>query len=194
MAADSPFPYILVAAIVRPQGRHGELLCDLLTDFPEKFAERKHLFLLSESDVDTGLAESAREIALQDFWMPHGKNAGRIVLKFAGCDSIEEAEKLAGFSVAIPTQDRALLNEDEFFIGDLIGCEIVTADGTIGTVQDVDTATAGTTLLTVINAAGEEILIPLVKAYLLKADIPAKRIEMALPKGLVEINRREAKS
>lgn len=193
MSADLALPFVIVASILHPQGRRGEVLCKLLTDFPEKFSERKRLFLLTESDLDGQRADHAREIALEDFWMPQGKNAGRIVLKFAGCDSIDDAEKLTGLAVAIPSEERAALAQDEFFAGDLIGCEIVTEEGVIGRVRDVDTATAGTALLVLQNDGGEEILVPLAKAYLLKVDIAGKRIEMKLPEGLVEINQREPK-
>ena len=51
MSSESSFPYTLLAKIVRPQGRQGEVLCDLLTDFPEKFSERKRLFLIAEDDL-----------------------------------------------------------------------------------------------------------------------------------------------
>jgi 16S rRNA processing protein RimM len=193
MSADTVFPFTLLASIVRTRGLRGELVCELLTDFPEKFAERKRLFLLSSIDVEAGRADRAREVKLEDSWMPTGKSAGRIVLKLAGCDSIEDAEKLLKMLVAIPREERAKLAEDEFFTSDLEGCEIVTSEGPLGRVASVDTATTGTALLVVKDAAGAEILVPWVKAYLVHVDIPAKRIEMALPPGLVDVNKSEPK-
>ena len=38
--------WVILARLVRPQGREGEIAADLLTDFPERFAERKRLFLV----------------------------------------------------------------------------------------------------------------------------------------------------
>lgn len=185
MPADTPLPYTILAEILRPQGRHGEVLCLLLTDFPEKFANRKQLFLLAKSDA----SGNAREMTLEDFWMPQGRNAGRIVLKFSGCDSIDDAEKLGRLLIGVPREERAALEEDQFFIGDLIGCEIVTGNGTIGRVEDVDTSRGATPLLVVHDAAGNEVLIPLVKNYLRKVSIDGKRIEMDLPEGLLDLNR-----
>ena len=187
MPTQTPFPYTILAEILRPQGRHGEVLCLLLTDFPEKFAERKQLILLTK---DTA---KIRETTLEDFWMPQGRNAGRIVLKFSGCDSIDDAEKLARLLVGVPHEARAALDEDQFFVGDLVGCEIVTDNGTIGRVEDVDTSGSASPLLVVRDVSGAEVLLPLVKAYLRKVDLDSRKIEMTLPEGLVEVNRRDAK-
>lgn len=191
MSQEQQLPFTLLARVVRPQGRHGEALCELLTNFPDKFAERKRLFLLSS---ESGPVEDAREVQLEDFWMPQGKNAGRVVLKLAGCDSIEDVEKLAGKFVGIPRAERASLEEDEFFVCDLLDCEIVTAGERIGRVAEVDMTSTGSPLLVVKSDTGEEILIPLAQAYLVRVDLPAKRIEMKLPDGLVEVNRQEQKN
>jgi 16S rRNA processing protein RimM len=192
--ASQPFPFTVVASIVRSRGVRGEMVCELLTDFPEKFAERRKLFLLSADDVEAGRWNRARETTLEDFWMPTGKSAGRIVLKLAGCDTMDEADKLRGMAVAIRREERAQLNEGEFFTEDLEGCEVVTATAILGRVIKVDTVTTGSALLVVQDASGAEVLIPLVKAYLVNVDLAAKRIVMELPDGLVEVNRPEPKA
>jgi 16S rRNA processing protein RimM len=189
VADEARFAYTVLARIVRPQGRHGEVLADLLTDFPEKFKERREIFLLAGETAATATEASARAAELEDFWLPQGKSAGRVVLKLAGCDSINDAEKLAGLLVAIPQEKRAQLDEDEFYIADLVGCEIVTAAGTIGTVESVDTISSGMPLLVVRAPDGAEILLPFVQRFLKKADIAGKRIEVEIPEGLLEINR-----
>jgi 16S rRNA processing protein RimM len=174
-----PLPWTILARLVRPQGRHGEILADLLTDFPERFAERKRLFLVSSETSEA----STREVSLENQWM----HKSRIVMKFAGIDSIDEADTLRGLLVAIPASERAPLPDDSFYIGDLIGCEVfdLASGKTVGVVEDVDRE-AG--LLEVKSADGHETLIPFAKAYLAKMDIAGKRIEMRLPAGLLEIN------
>lgn len=172
--------WVILARLVRPQGRHGEILADILTDFPERFADRRRLFLVSSEASQ----ESLREAVLENHW-PH---KGRIVLKFAGIDSISDAEKLRGLLVAIPRSERAVLAEDSVFIADLIGCEVVDHTGArtlIGVVTDFDSE-AG--LLQVKTTGGDEALVPFAKAYLEGIDIPGKRIEMRLPEGLLDIN------
>ena len=188
------FPFTIVAVVLRPQGRHGEVLCELLTDFPEKFAERQRVYLLAPGDVAPQRAEAAREVTLESYWLPVGKNAGRVVLKLGDSNSIEDAGKLARVEVAIPREERVPLEQGDFYVEDLLGCEIVTADGTIGRVREVDHALTGSPLLIVHNEAGEEFLVPLVKAYLKSTDIKGKRLEMELPEGLLEINKPEPKA
>lgn len=169
--------WTLLARLVRPQGRHGEILSDILTDFPERFAERKRLFLVSDTNT------IAHEVTLEGHWL----HKGRVVLKFAGVDSINDAEALRGLAVAIPASERAELTDDSVYISDLVDCEIIdlNTSKTIGEITDVDREAA---LLVVRGGKGEEVLIPFAKAYLEKIDVAAKRVEMRLPAGLLEIN------
>ncbi len=182
MTPDEPAhePWTILARLVRPQGRHGEILADVLTDFPDRFAERKRLFLVP---TETSVV-SVREIALDHHWL----HKGRIVLKFAGIDSIGDADALRGLLVAIPTSERTRLEDDSVYIGDLIGCEVVDLNGgpaAVGVVTDVERE-AG--LLEVKTQGGGEALVPFAKAYLVKVDPAGKRIEMRLPAGLLDIN------
>ena len=174
--------WVWLARIRRPQGRKGEVYAEILTDFPEKFAERRRLWLLSES-----VGAAPREAELIAHW-PH---KGGIVLHFGGVDSITAAEALAGLVVAIPRTERAELSEDEVYIGDLIGCTLVDVAGpephAVGEIEDVDRAAGPVALLVVRGAAGE-VLVPFAKSYLRGIDLEGKRVEMALPEGLADLN------
>ena len=244
-----------LARIRGPQGRKGEVFADILTDFPEKFAERRRLWLVPEAPLskpgpapqaaeelhptqkldgfasghdlpapkheslvsghDFSRAESApkqtralapkgrpaanpalppspREVALANHWL----HKGGIVLHFSGFDSISDAETLAGLIVAIPRAERAALAEEETYIGDLIGCALVDVAGPqpalVGEIEDVD-RTAGSVALLVVRAKASagEVLVPFAKSYLRKIDMEAKRVEMALPEGLIDLNAAE---
>jgi 16S rRNA processing protein RimM len=178
-----PAPWVWLARVRRPQGRKGEVFADILTDFPEKFADRRRLWLLSERSP----AAPPREAELIAHW-PH---KGGIVLHFAGIDSISAAETLKGLIVAVPAEQRAALAEDEVYIGDLIGCRLFDVAGPapvpIGPIRDVD-QTAGPVALLVVKGESGEILIPFAKSYLRKIDLEGKRVEMALPPGLTDLN------
>jgi 16S rRNA processing protein RimM len=186
-----PENWVWLARIRRPQGRKGEVLAEILTDFPEKFAERRQLWLLAvdASAHAGGLAASAapREVELANHW-PH---KGGIVLHFAGVDSISAAEELKGMVVAVPQAERAPLAADEAYIGDLIGCLLVDVAGAeavnVGEIEDVN-RTAGPAPLLVVRGARGEVLIPFAKSYLRRIDLEGKRVEMALPEGLVDLN------
>ncbi|MGA7316089.1 MAG: ribosome maturation factor RimM [Silvibacterium sp.] len=171
--------WVILARLVRPQGRQGEIVADLLTDFPERFAERKRLFLVMSEASST----PAREVTLEYHWL----HKGRIVLKFSSVDSINDAEPFRDLLVAIPGSERSPLTDGSIYISDLIGCEVVdvVASTDVGKVTDVDRESG---LLLVQSTGGDQILIPFAKAYLVQIDLEGKRIEMRLPGGLLDIN------
>ena len=199
----APEQWAWLARIRRTQGRKGEVFAEILTDFPEKFSERKRLWLIPDGIPRPGSApalrtggavvSAPREAELVSHWL----HKGDVVLHFAGVDSISAAETLIGLGVAIPRTERVALGEDEAYISDLIGCTLIEVAGSgpveIGSIEDVDT-TAGPAPLLVVRAAsnplnpGEPILIPFAKAYLRRLDMEGRRVEMALPEGLLDLN------
>ena len=183
--AASADEWIVVARLVRPQGCHGEVLAEIHTDFPEKFAERKRLFLLHPG-ARAKAAAPPREIQVEDHWL----HKDRVVFKFAGIDSIEQAETLRGLDAAIPLSERAPLEDDAVYVADLIGCTLVQSGSgaEIGVVLAVNKEVTSAPLLEVRSNQWGEVLVPFVKAYLKRVDIAAKRIEMDLPEGLLEVN------
>lgn len=180
---------VLLARLVRPQGRHGEILADILTDFPERFADRKRLFLTKPGAKP---AAPPREVTLERHWL----HKGRVVLKFTGIDSINDADPLRGLEVAIRLEERAALSDDAVYIDELIGCRVFdlgdgiepTAGREVGEIVDVDRESTAHPMLVVRGVHAEEVLIPFVKAFLLRVDLPARRIDMQLPEGLVDLN------
>ena len=188
--------WVWLAHIKRTQGRKGEVFAEILTDFPEKFAERKRLWLLGgntraggDAASQTSADENPREVELVRHWL----HKGGIVLHFVGVDSISAAEELAGLIVALPQDERAKLDEDEVYIGDLIGCSLVDVAGTepvtVGEIENVDRSAGPVAILVVRGKSStEEILIPFAKDYLRSLNVKAKRLEMALPEGLVDLN------
>ena len=180
--------WVWLAHIRRPQGRKGEVFADILTDFPEKFSERRHLWLLPpDVTPGAGKAPSPHKVELAAHWL----HKSGIVLHFAGIDSISAAETLAGFIVAIPHSERAALAEDEVHIADLIGCtvfEVTHPDPVvIGQIENVD-RNAGPAPLLIVQGAKGEVLIPFVKSFLRKLDVANRRVEMTLPEGLLDLN------
>ena len=163
MAERADPKWVLVAQLVRPHGRRGELVAEILTDFPERFHDRTRLVLIPPERVAT----RPREIELENFWFLRS----RIVLKFRGVDSINEAETLRGFAVAIPFAERAPLEAGSVYLSDLIGCQVVDLNrggADVGLVVDVDRESSNVELLLVRPAernAGREVLIPFVREY-----------------------------
>jgi len=201
IATSGETSWVVLARLLRPQGRKGEILAELLTDFPERFEDNPDVFLAAAEF--RGAAREARPARVASFWLPVGRNQGRIVLHFAGSDSIREAETLCGLDVVIPASERRELDDDASYVSDLIGCALFDRAGSepavaVGVVTDVQFATTpdgsrrleeAAPLLAVETGEGDEVLIPFVKAFLVSVDTEGRRIEMTLPHGLVDVNR-----
>ncbi|MGA7157331.1 MAG: ribosome maturation factor RimM [Acidobacteriaceae bacterium] len=181
-----------IAQLLRPQGRRGELLAEPLSDLPGLF--EPHLDVLLGANGTP--APNAVPLHIEDHWLPTGKNAGRVVLKLTGSDSISDAEALTGQQLLIATTNLPALDPGTFFVGDLLGCTVYDGPTPIGTIVDIEFATApdGRTrledaapLLSVeLTPNTDPVLIPFVLAWTDAVDIAARRITMHLPDGLID--------
>jgi 16S rRNA processing protein RimM len=167
--------FITIAKVVKVQGRVGEVLTELFTDFPEKFEERRRVYAWLPSG-------ERRELKLEDHW-PH---KGAMVLKFEGVDSIEDAEKIKGSEIQIPATDRTQLEDGAVYVSDLLECSVIVAGLEIGKVTDVDFGAGEAPLLIV--KGSKEYMIPFVAAFVKEQDLKGKRIEMQLPEGMLELD------
>jgi len=187
-----------IARLLRPQGRRGELLAEPLSDLPGLFAPNREVLLAPANAAAP--APNTLPLHIEEHFFPTGKNAGRVVLKLSGCDSISAAEALAGQQLFIPTGELPPLDPGTFFVGDLLGCTLydsASPNTPAGTVTDVEFATApdGRTrledaapLLSIELAShpnSEPILVPFVLAWIDTIDVAARRITMHLPEGLL---------
>lgn len=181
-AEDRDHEFVELAQLIRTQGRNGELIADILTDFPERFTERRHVWLLPP---DAKAAPREAEIER------HRLHKERIVLKFAAIDSISDATPFAGWKVAIPRNERAPLADDAVYVADLVGCHLIdeTNGGIdLGPVLDVERGASGALDMLVLKTGEEELLVPFAKAYLIALDLSARVLRMQLPAGLTAIN------
>jgi 16S rRNA processing protein RimM len=167
---------IAVARIVKVRGIRGEVVADLLTDFPDRFAGLASLVAI---DADG----SRRSLQIEEQWF-HGD---RLVLKFAGFDQIEESKKLVGCELAVPADERIELPQDSFYDWELIGCRVETTSGqTVGDVKQI-VRTGKAELLSVVDADGRDRLVPMVDDIVVEIDKDKKLIRIDPPKGLLEL-------
>lgn len=172
--------FVTIARVSKTQGRHGEVAATLLTDFPELFATRKRLFALGGSAAQGGAPR--RKLALDEHWF----HKGMVVLKFAGVDSISEAETLVGSEIQVPRSERAALGSDEFYVSDLIGCMVTDSGREIGRIKDVQFGSGEAPLLVI--EGEKEYLVPFASAYIQTIVLEQKRLEMKLPQGMLELD------
>ena len=168
---------VAVAQAVRTRGLRGEIVADLLTDFPERFEGLEELIAVAPGGGRLSLR-------LEEHWF----QSGRIVLKFAGYDSIEAASALVGYEFAVPEDERVELEEDEFYDWELIGCRVETIEGQmLGHVREVLRTGGDAEVLVIEKAEGAgEHLIPLAETICVEIDIENKLIRVDPPEGLLE--------
>ncbi|MEK6279708.1 MAG: ribosome maturation factor RimM [Acidobacteriota bacterium] len=167
---------VIVARAVRTRGLKGELVADVLTDFPERFAAVSHL-----SGIGPG--GEFKPLELESYWFQND----RMVLKFAGFDSVEAAKALVGYEFGVPEAERVQLSENEFYDWELTGCLVEIIDGTlIGSVRGV-MRTGGVELLVVRDDAERELLIPMAQSIVVNIDTAGRRILIDPPEGLLDL-------
>ena len=161
-----------VGVITSPHGVHGEVNVFPTTDDAKRFLDLKTVY------IDTKKELLEREIAGVKFF----KNM--VILKFHNMDDRNEMEKLRNCDILIDRKDAVPLGEDEYFICDLIGCDIILESGEkLGTLKDVIT-TAANDVYEVEKTDGKEILIPAIRDCILETDIEKKVIKVHLLPGL----------
>lgn len=164
-----------VARIGRPRGNRGDVVL------------HEHFDLKQEDLVGVEAAArfpDGKELLLriQRVWW-HGSRA---ICHFEGCSSISDAKKLTGAELFVERGQLAPLDEDEYFVADLIGCSAFHKDGSeLGIVTKVDQVGDGAN----IQIAGEaEMLVPLARTIVVEVDLENRRIVIDPPDGLLEIN------
>ena len=167
---------VVVARVARTRGLRGEVIADLLTDFPERFDDLETLIAVAPDG-------SRRSLQIEEHWF----QGRRIVFKFAGYDSIEAAKQFAGLELAVPVSERVELADDQFYEWELKGCRVESIEGElVGCVSEV-MRTGGVEILVVEDASGREFLIPMAQEICLKIDLNQRLIRIDPPPGLLEL-------
>ena len=166
---------VLIARAVKTHGLKGEVVAELLTDFPERFEDLDQVVIVSpQGEQQTRVIE--------DFWF----QKDRVVLKLEGCDDVDAAKELVGFEFAVPESERVELEEDEFYDWELEGCTVKVGDESIGQVRSV-MKTGGAEILVVSDEAGNERLIPLAAQIVVEINPETKTIVVDPPEGLFDL-------
>jgi len=179
LSPDSSGDFITLARVVKTQGRHGEVAAEIHSDVPDRFTEGMKLSALDKT------GQSRREVEIEVLW-PH---KGLLVLKFAGIDSISEAERLIGSELQVPAAERAELEPGWSYVSELVGCTVFDHGREFGLIEDVQFGAGEAPLLIVTGGAdGKRYDVPFAEAYLESVDVGQKQVRMNLPEGMLEIN------
>ena len=162
-----------VGVITTTHGVRGEAKVYPTTDEPERFLELDYVLL------DTGRELRKLEIKNVKFF----KNL--VILKFKGVDNINDIEKYKGRDLWIPRKEGQELEEDEYYIADLLGMSVVLEDGQeFGTLKDV-METGANDVYIIDSAEHGEVLLPAIKECILDVDLEKNIMTIHLMKGLI---------
>ena len=165
--------YLQVGVITTTHGIRGEVKVFPTTDDPARFEELEQVML------DTGRALLPLEIQNVKYF----KNL--VILKFKGIDNINDIEMYKQRELWVPREEAQELDEDEYYIADLIGMDVVLEDGShFGTLKDV-METGANDVYVVEDENGKEVLLPAIKECILDVDVEKNSMTIHLMKGLI---------
>ena len=162
-----------VGVISSTHGVRGEVKVFPTTDDVTRFRQLKKVYL------DTGREMLPLEIQNVKFFKQFA------ILKFKGIVNINDIEKYRGKSLMIDREDAVDLDEDEYFIADMIGMKVCTEDGgEFGTLKDV-METGANDVYIIDSPEHGEVLIPAIRECILDVDMDEERMTIHLMEGLV---------
>lgn len=164
--------FLLIAQVARPVGLHGMVKANVLTDFPERFAGLGTVYLGESHDPHVVLRCELRA---------GGRQA---VLQFAGISTRTEAEAIRGQEVWIPIEESLPLEEDRYYVYQVLGLSVETEAGEpLGVLTEV-LVTGGNDVY-VVSGEGREVLVPVLADVIKHVDLEARKMVVTLPAGLL---------
>lgn len=162
-----------MAVLGRPRGNRGELTATGFSDHGDRYSRLKSVWLLVGQELSPAKVEEVWE------------HDGKLVFKFEHVNSISEAELLRGAEVRVPKAERVELEPGEFFLSELVGCEM--RDRVSGKLYGKVTGWeegGGAVLLDIDDG---RMLVPFVKAICTEIHPELGVIRVDLPEGLDDL-------
>jgi 16S rRNA processing protein RimM len=167
---------VLVGRVARPHGLRGQVVINPETDFVEARFRAGATFWTRSARGDEQLTVTSARV-----------QNGRPVIGFEGFSSIEDVERLAGLDLRVPEEELQPLQPGMYYHHQLIGCAVETVAGErVGDVVRVVGGAAGSVLE--VQGPRGEVLIPLAVEICVEIDVERKRIRIAPPEGLLDVN------
>ena len=164
--------FLQVGVISSTHGIRGEVKVFPTTDDPARFKKLKIVLL------DTGKELTELEVQSVKFFKQF------VILKFRDIDNINDIEIYKGKSLLVPREDAVELEENEYYIADLIGMEVVTDEGEFGILRDV-METGANEVYIIDSKEHGEVLIPAIRDCILDVDVENRRMKIRLMDGLI---------
>lgn len=163
--------YFEIGQISNTHGLKGEVKVRPFTEKNEDYAKLENILVDFNETLKEYTVESVR----------YQKDV--VLMKLKGVDDIEEAEKLKGHYIKIPRDSAKKINEDEYFIADLLGCEVYQDETLLGVLDDVFTA-GGSDVYVVKRKGKQDLLLPAISSVVKKVDVVNQKVFVEVPRGL----------
>ena len=162
-----------VGVITTTHGIRGEVKVYPTTDDAHRFDYLESVLL------DTGKELCELEIQRVKYFKQF------VILKFRDVDNINDIEPYKGKSLYVTRDFAVPLEENEYYIADLIDMDVFLEDGSLfGTLKDV--METGANDVYVIDTEGHgEVLVPAIRECILDVDIENQKMKIHLMDGLI---------
>ncbi len=165
--------YLVVGSLRRAHGVRGEMVMEVVTDFPERLKPGTRVFV--------GPAHEARVIRSA---RTHSEG---LLIKFRGVDSPEDAARYRNRSVFVTAADRPPLPEGHYYEHQVIGFSVVEdeSEEIVGTLRSI-MHTGANDIYVVARPDGSEVLLPVIASVILNLDPASRTIRVHLLPGLID--------
>ena len=171
--------WMSIGEIVAPQGLRGDIRIKPSSEFPERFTKPGKRWIQKANELPT-------EIKLKQGKLIPGKSI--YVVTFEGISDRSDAERILGWNLVIPVNDRPNLNNNEFHYLDLIGLEVRKGHQKILIGYVTDLLKGGNDLLEIeLIKESKKVLVPFVKEIIPEIKIKEKWLLITPPPGLLEL-------
>lgn len=168
--------FLALGRVRRPHGVRGELMLQLMTDYPERIAALDKVYLAADPE---GAGAVAYPVARTR------RHRGGLILHLETVRDRDQADLLRDQWVLVAIENAVPLEDGEFYLFQLFDLQVVTIDGEVlGTVRDV-IETGANDVYVVDGGAHGEVLIPATAEVVCSVDLGAQRITVNLPDGLL---------
>lgn len=170
--------YLVIGEILRPHGVHGELRTRVLSDYPDRLHNLKHVYIGKAADDRHPRQHLLKKVRF---------NKAYALLTLDGIRDRNDAEPLRNRIVMIDIADAAPLEQDEYYLFQLIGLNVRSDEQVIGVIRDV-LQTGANDVYVVASEKYGEVLIPAHQETIVDIDFDAELVTMNLPEGLLPAN------
>ncbi|MEK0316065.1 ribosome maturation factor RimM [Cohnella sp. 56] len=166
-----------VGKIVNTHGVRGEIKVWPQTDFPDvRFRAGSRLLLVNPE-------AGGQPVEVEVVGAREQKNM--FVVRIKGWDDINQVEKYKGWELKVEAENRVELEADEYYLSDIVGCEVVTEEGeTLGHIKEILSPGANDVWV-VKRPKGSDLLLPFIDEVVKEVDVAARKVKVHLMEGLL---------